>query len=416
MKIFLRILALTASTIFFHGCAGIFYAKPKITKRYNEIIGYDNTTLPNNYVKVTGFVTKPVSSTSKTIFDLSERGQKALIETIGKLEKSPSKIAPLISAPIKLNTPKKLITNHTLIKKRIVLSVEDIANLQGADRLQSIRIRLKRPSGNTNYKLVSWDKIVTQYQDIDVGKLSFSQTDSSNLSAEIALTGTIQGGLSGSSSNTDILAEELQLTKRFPRLTGSITEDEMVIHRQSTALESMDGNVILEVTFKLSEDTEKPVYSFKGLFDKGKAVMDESKITIDRAFHILPSIDDPDKTLIEMAYDIQYRKVIKGHETYTESDDKIKIIYNGVGFVPFVKLCDEDDLNLNLWVLKKGDKPVDIVQGAQKETLRFSSFKQAQEFLKWLKMTGKLQFSGYQLTNPDGLDASDLKNLVISLN
>lgn len=396
----------------------------KITKRYKKI-SLEEISNIKDYVKVQAFAfdVKGVK-TNKTIFDLSPRGQEALVEEVGEEETTSKGIYKQLSK--QFVRPSKPVTevDKTKFKKRLVFSVEDLKNQNGANRLDWIKIKVKIPENlQSNLRFVYWDKIITEYQEIDLGKISSSRTNSSGATPSLGInTELITVGIDGDFSTSKTTAEELQLKQKIAKVYGSLAEDSLYIAIQSAPLQNLSGNIVLELSFEGTGTMDTKVfYDFKTKDAAGNYITTTSNVTVNKTIYQYLNLDY-DKTDLELTYEARYRSVKRGRgaKTFMEGDDVVTM-YNGAETdATKFKLLDRDDLSRKVWFIEHSGSRLmlkDKNSAKMPETIQFNSYKKAKNFLSWLQNTNSTEVKGYDIYKDlaTQLTTADIANLRMNI-
>jgi len=378
----------------------------KFTKRYKSI-EYKTSNSSKDYVKIEGFsIDINKISSNKTIFDLSDRGQKEIINQTSEKTKSNKELYSQLSKKFVETPKKKNEIINTKFKKRLVISAQNLKNENGADRIESYDVEVTIPKRNRDkLKFAYWDKIVTEYQEIDIGKITYSKTGSFSVSPDITMSGTIKGNIPLNASTSKTIGEEVNLKKKFASISGSISDTSLTVFRNSSPLEDINGNTLVELTLTVENKAEKLYYEFDTLFKKNKPNIKVDEIKVRRVNYQFPNISPKDSE-VELTYKFKFREVVKGAKTFTESDDKIRLVSGVNRQKILVQLLDEEDLKKNSWLLKVGKQTLTLKSNSpMPETIRFDSYAKADVFLRWLTITYAVKVGSFQL----GLGLTDLQ-------
>jgi hypothetical protein len=395
----------------------------KITKRYKKFSSEPTSNI-DQYVKVQAFAfdVKGVKS-NKSIFDLSPRGQEALVEEIGDKEATSKAIYNQLSKQFVV--PSKPVTevDKTKFKKRLVFSIEDLKNQNGANRLDWIKIKVGIPKNlQPNLRFVYWDKIITEYQEIDLGKISSSRTNTSGAAPSFGInTELITVGIDGNFSTSKTTAEELQLKQKIAKVYGSLSEESLYIAIQSAPLQNLSGNIILELFFEgIGKVAPDLVYDFKTKDAAGNYIANGSDVIVKKMIYQHSNLAYA-TTELELTYEARYRSVKKGRgaKTFMEGDDVVTM-FDGVQSNPTkFKLLDRDDLNRKFWFVQHSGFKLALKNNitGSLETIQFDSYKKAKNFLSWLQNTNSTDVKGYDVykSSTTKLLAVDVASLLIGV-
>lgn len=396
-------------SVFFIGCA-----TSKITKRYKKMTT-GSITKPEQYVKINAFsLDVAKTSSNKSLFDLTEKGQAKLIEEVSKKAKTTDEIYSSLTNKFVSKKKSSSEISKAEFSKRVVISIENLKNYNGANRFESLTASIKHKKNKIEF--LYWDKIITQYQEIDIGKLSYSNTGGFSISPDITMSGTIQGNAPISTSYSATSSEEVQLKRKFPAITGALNSTNFWITRNSAHSEDISGNILVEIKFKSNKPASKTVYSFDNLFVKDIVTTDPKKVKTKKTnfeyANLLPS-----DTEVELKLDFKYREVTDGAKTFTESDDVVSYLNGSTGnkVIKF-NLLSDTDLNNKFWVIKRDNEILALKNSSVTDNLRFSSYSDAEQFLKWLNDTNNTTVNIFNIGFQKGTSFVGLnKNDIISL-
>ncbi len=410
--------------LLFPGCR----TKSKLTKRYKsfEIINSDSWIKKN--IEVNAYFIeeekKSSSNNPKTIFDLTSNGQATLIQELGKKDSTSSLLLKHIKQDL---TNQKKSTNsvidYTQFRKRLIVSIRNKRYSPG-DRISKINITFKL---KPNVKILSCDKLITDFQILELGKLNYSNTQSAELngnigtensieksvnqdnSSEITRNSTSLGG-NGKLSATQSFSEEVLLQKRKVALNVSINDNELTIYQESLRGNDLTGNVIADILFEITEDVEvSKIYSFSNLMTKNVFnAPDKIKVSEKRIFY--PDISTGIEA--DISFEASIRHIEKNHDTEPEFDDVVQLYYGKASNIAPEVLVPKSKTQPYLWFLTVQEKsielPVQVISPSSPNPgdIIFDSYSQAQEFLIWLKTIQKdlkgLQFGNkYYLKMPN---------------
>lgn len=369
---------------------------PKYTKRYKSLEN-TTTTKPNEFVSATAFCFDVDKlSTSKGLYELSERGQKELIAQVSSKEKDGSGLYNQLSKKFVEPARQNSSIRNTEFKKRIVISVEDLKNQNGANRIDWIRIKLNIQD-TANVKFYYWDKIVTEYQEIDLGKLTFERSNSFSSSPDFTMSGTVKGNAPLSYSTSGKVNEEISFKTKFAKLSGSLNESTISIYRKSAPMEDITGNIVIEVSIKAKKNGETSFSEFDGLTEKDVIVTDPSKVKL-KTINYQSANFHATETNFGLSYQFGYREVFNGAKTFTEADDSIRIVQGEIKSPEKFPLLQEEDLTQRIWnVSAPDDELLSLKKGSTQSTINFDSYDKAKAFLEWLRQTSNLTVAGYDL-------------------
>jgi hypothetical protein len=398
----------------------------RLTKRYKSIdIIADDTFILKN-IGVNAYVIEKESDApkSKNIFDLSPKAQAALITELGKKESTTDKFLLGLTNNLssKSNSSTEII-DYSQFEKRIVISVRNKSHMP-ADRISKINVSLDIDS---EVKMLSCNKLTTEYQTLDLGKLNYSNTQNAELTGNASIeagseatatgdktTGKVIGktgaGLTGKISASRSFSEEVLLKQRMVVLNAAISQNKLSLYQDGVSGLDLTGNILADVTLGIDNLKVEKVYSISELL-KNEVLNDATNIKVNEKIIIYPNITSDVKAII--SFEADYRHVIKRHKTISESDDKVKLYYGKVTNSVAEAIIPKSKIQPKLWKLTFTNDliklPIQIKSPAAVGSgdLLFNSINEARDFVLWLKTkfddrqkTITISSQGFILTMP----------------
>ena len=277
----------------------------KLTRRYQSV---KSTKLPadsiSQFVGIGAYTIEadklePIKL--KSVFELSDKAQQEYIKQVSSKEVSSSGLVKSIGMPLETKEIAKIeILDYTKFKKRIVISVRNL-NYWPADRISKVNVIIEFDSA---IKLLSCNRLTTEYQTLDLGKISYSNSNSidltGNLSSNLAsgigssdalkqtypyvanvpsngITETNQGntasrnssrgnGLTAKVAASRSFAEEVMLRQRIVALNASIEKNRLSLFQESISGIDLTGNILADLIFEARDDVRvQRTYSFSNL-------------------------------------------------------------------------------------------------------------------------------------------------------
>ena len=404
------------SLVFLEGCCLFRPAATPgtINRRYYKIdssVKRDDGSAPIEVIMRTAMAI-PVPDTGKTVFNLDGRGQAALLSKINK----PSEAADLLNAKYQIDKDDPSTIDITKPKITVVLTarlLEFYASLPHhfsvADRLEYLRIKFTLDGESRKLaRFASWDKIATQYGQVNLGTIGFGTTKGLTISPSIPLfAGGTSGALSaGSFSTTSTTQEQDTLQQRLTTLNGVLQDDLFVIEEHGNAKWPVDGNTSLNLSMNFFSKDELGYFMIDGLKAKGQysPPSDLQPVPGQISFPRLGSLFGT------LTIDYGVRHIVNGADTYTEGDDEVEYVYGKIT-QKNVRLMLQRDVETSFYGLVFRDGvQLQIMDTLTKgvglhRPLFFRSFKEANDFNEWLhdqlpKLKGKdqpLKVGGYEL-------------------
>lgn len=378
-------------------------------KRYKCLSeGSTDTTLVEIKIASTSISpSTPVPPTYKTIFDLSERGQAAVLAN-----KTNDQVSEILNKKFLLDPPKKGktvdLTNRNI---RITFSISRKANyaikgFNAYDRIENLKYNFQLDqSVDPLVKFTKWDKYTTEYGTLDIGTLEYNRSFSANLD----ITGKIAANSSSkeskkiddnnSTENSTSFGPELSgiaktgysnsskenqsIKQRYIQLTGTFGERKFNIHQQGTRETELAGNVSIDLTISLPKD-EVLIASLSNLFDENNLPKPSNQVKLDINRYFVPDINKiPNDISGVLSYDYAVRHIEKKANTFAEFDDKISFITGSRQSNEII--IKKQDLIVPVYFLKISTDGTTL-KGleADRKVLQFLSYEEALEFKTWL--------------------------------
>jgi len=438
----------------------------KLTRRYKSV-EYSTTQEMTNMVTVSAFINdkeKEEPPKPRVIIDaLAPQGQKAYLTALAAKESATDKYLASITSTFAAKENATELLDYTKIEKRINLSVENIKP-QFGNRVVKLRVRIKFDP--QVIRLKGCDKLVTQYQTVELGKLNYSNTSGFEGNANVGagygavigttgsntgkgtvadersgegyktstgtedtwtggnsntLTSTGSVGASAKYTGSRSFAEEVMLRQRIVAITASINNNTLSLYQESISGIDLTGTVFADVVLGSDEKNiaVQRAFSFTDLYAKDGSALTPDKVKVRETrirYHNLTG-----DITAELSYDADYREITKGASTISESDDRIKL---QSGSVPArtITLLKAEHLRPKMWILAASvvpKLPVSIQGTYGSGDLIFTSYSDALSFLRWLRKQtfmadGSIKVSDYTLTLPNGL--KDPKDIEVAVN
>lgn len=373
----------------------------KLTKRYKSIDVQENKKI-DTFIDVNAYVMdkeKKSINKPKNIFDLSPRAQAALITELSQKENTSDKLISALRNNISSNSINiQKLVDYTQFEKTLVLSIRNKSH-QPADRIAKIKITLAFPE---NVKILSCDRLITQYQTFDMGGLFYSNTQSGEVSGNLSLgsgnettttndkttgitTGSGEIGVNGKWSASRTFSEEVLLRQRVVALNAAIKGDTALsFYQDGISGIDLTGNIMADIIFEVKNKKVEKVYYFKNLF-KGDTANVTEKITVEEKLLIIPGDNEDIKATV--TFDADYRHVKnKRGKTISEADDRI-IMYHGESSGTEETIVPVELIKPYLWKLTVDPVavPIQIQKNGVGGALLFDSYDEAKSFVDWLK-------------------------------
>lgn len=421
-------IAFAAALLMMAGCTN----SGKLTKRYRSVAYMEDHNKISYFISASVFINekdKEPSAKPRVILDaLSPQGQKALVMALDGKESATDTFLTALTSSFASKQEAIEILDYTKFEKRINISVENLSHAFG-NRIARFKGKLKFSS---NVKIVSCDRLVTQYQTIELGKLNYSNSSGFEgsasagigYSAELGNTGGSSGkNTSSSESSSDNLvatggnesawtsgssntitsngnigasakytgsrsfAEEVMLRQRIVALGASIDipNNTLNLYQESISGIDLTGTTFADVAFSTDDVAVRKVFSFTNLVKPDGTIVTPNSIKVKQSrilYHNLTS-----DVTATFSYSGDYRSIVKGAKTISESDDKIELYYGDVA-AQTITLLRKEQLRPKMWVITAGagrSLPVTIGGTMGYTELVFTSYTDASGFLYWLQ-------------------------------
>jgi hypothetical protein len=293
------------------------------------------------------------ADTKRNIYNLSEKGQQALIQALAKNAKDNQALLADIPAVMEPSKPSNAdpVTDITEFSKKIEIDVDNLKGPSSSGRIASLVIWITLKN-NQDIEFAGFSNLATKYISTDFGTLARAHTSGFTINAGINLGGTgsttntmqdVNGGnttgstnVNGTSNtsnlgvgynNSTTLTEQIAIKNNVITMKGSIGKLEASLTQNGVPNQDLNDNINLELLFKTVNNKSEPTLSFKGLYDKTSAgaVTDDSKITLTEGYLTIPQQIDH-AVMASLAYTFTYRDIYSGQNTVPESDDKIQYL------------------------------------------------------------------------------------------
>ncbi|CAI2768702.1 hypothetical protein [Flavobacterium collinsii] len=368
-----------ASLIFFISCKG---PKPIFSNLHHQQFRNDSTNSPIIDVRV-GILTYKVSpqpeEKTKQLWELQDSLPHHLLKVISSKTKEPEKIIALMSKPInpkKDSGPTELPTEFTEYKVRLAFSniKRYFINKKFTHpntRLAYLNTYISIPSGEDRVAFKSIDKLENEFEEVDLGNLSRSNTVTFNskltatgqIGSSIDNTNTVSsensknskssnekkvydedgnaigtinnsGDLNGSKKsnitttskngasanvtgeigyvNTETLNEARLIKLQRMKAGFSFSPNEIVVSQEGRQNADISLNVFVDATLKFNGSNltdEKNVYTFQNLFDDSYQPVSANDLSFVRRTVSYVKCNDSKPLLLNVQYEGELRAV-----------------------------------------------------------------------------------------------------------
>jgi len=375
------------------------------------------------------------SAKLKTLFDLTEKGQKALIEAYSKIEsKDAKKFRDQLIRPLEVKKIVKQIINknHLKIFQRLDFLVTDKwIEDNPYNRIASIRIAVNlKPNSEVKFK--GFKDFQTNFENVSLGSVENTSVRNFSLGAGVGSsssdttntfdtngnnTGIAVSGLTpsinGSFSSSNTNRETLDLTRRIIPRTGSISESQMIVYMEGAPDRNLNHSISIELELEPQNVNIQNFEVIKFSVDKMKV----AKLT--PSIILVPHLTNDIKA--DISYDWLYRKIERRGRSKIEGKHVIRYYSrSGAGESDKV-ILKKSDVNIDLWQFKfldnAGNKQeVFIKNAAVKYRLLFDSQDNAIELLYHLDEKGINKIGNFEIiygTSETTLPTNKISSLII---
>jgi len=245
-----------------------------------------------------------------------------------------------------------------------------------ADRIEYLKLKLSIPE-HYNLRFYEWNRYITEYGEIEIADVSFSR----NL--DLSLDGS--SGLVDLGSEASLTKNEKQvLSKRYLKLNGSISDQEVVIEAEGTREVDLTGNVSADVSLQFDAFPEVVMIPVFAADEDGNTVLS----TLNFVDVVVPAMSDaPDTIYANLNLHYIYRHVASGWNTYAEWDDKVEYYQGSIGRkVPLLLKKDYLPLFYCIGTDQGSKEALTFRKTPDKEYLvQFKDYLEAAGFLEWLQ-------------------------------
>lgn len=421
---------------------------PKLTLRYKKLVNDPpvNAEVTNGIEIFASARDIQIAAPQTSQYVLTDHGQAAYINAVATkakdLDELQSNLFPDVSGFDKAPS----VIDNTSFTKRLLLTVLNKTPYE-ADRITKVSIKIDLNTNVSNLKILTFDKIITEYQTVDLGSINLSNTLNMGATASYGIAGKVSGSTGGGTSITTVnndngnivtgspvttngveidpsigvgvsaaynrsYAEQINLKDRYIALTGYMKGDSLTFDEESVTGVNLTGNILSDIKFRFTNFANTRSYNVSDLTSNGK-LQDANKIKIKVLSVFEPTI--PNDLKLKVNYDITIRHVInkKGQRSNTESDDKIAYYNVKKSTIMDITLVTKDELSIKKWCITDGTNDLQITDLISNRTgvMYFTSYDNCVSFYRWLKkstLEKELISNDYKLSS----SAGDLNNLI----
>lgn len=326
----------------------------------------------------------PVSVKEKNLWTLSANAQTRLIQILDERYPDNEQFMSVLSGNYGTEnnqwedyTQKDLRMVFTLSKNRDYQVLNDPRGLfSPADRIEYFRLSLEIPDAY-RLRFHEWNRYVTEYGEIHIADVSFSR----NL--DLGLEGSPAGVDMGTGASLG-RNEKQELSKRYLKLNGSISDQHMVIEAEGTREVDLTGNISADVSLQFDAFPEVLMVPVFLAGENGERVLADLKF-LDV---LVPAMREaPDTIFADLRMSYIYRHVDSGWKTFAEWDDGVEY-YRGT-IKKEVPLFLKKDYLPGFFCIgtgKGGESAIQLfLRPGREYLLQFRDYREAYAFLEWLE-------------------------------
>ena len=325
--------------------------EPKVVKRYGDVT-YKEASKDDPTPSVSFFsLPVPSEDARKTVFNLSDQGQAALLSGLANATNTPEELLSAASAKLETAAAKPGDIDLTRFKRRVVFTVER-GSRRPADRLEWLKMELAIE--NSGFEFVSWNKATTAYETIDLGELKISQGRSAKIKSSLkpGSVGVLES-IGAEVSNSENLEENQDQRRRIIDLNVSLPDDRhAAIVRQGAIDRDLDGNTVVDFEIKYREKVNTTaLLKFHNLHKSNGEPISAKEIRMFLYEASYPMEAENVVASVTMEYD--FRRVAKGDNTINEGDDSVVMISGRIDGSQSRALVSKSDQELEIWRLAR---------------------------------------------------------------
>lgn len=413
-------------------------SKYKLTRDFKRIKSTEiNPPNPEKYFEIISTARIPANSkkneSSKTVFDLSDRGQKQLIIQYSKFDTSSTQLHLNLNRSFKATKEKakkkRIDDSMLLLKRQISFFVNNILrDTKPSSRIMVLQLEVQLvDTVRDKVRFSSISEFQTQYEFVDFGTVTqtgttnfslnaginstniFSDTNSSDNSS-ITRSSSIEPTISTSYGSTNSLSEARNFKRRSIKQTGFVTDDYIQIYMEGTDQRDLNGPIVLNIELLGIEGKMKTKnFEYIDYEVKGK------KILIQPRTNVIPyNAEIP----VNLTANLLIREVVKKGRTIPEGDDVIILKRFSDVDLGQINLVKKDEVKVyytQIEILKgSSQEPIYLLDKIKKQKflVRFLSKDRARIFLDYLLQIRSNDLGDFLVVdfNEKPIDVSEFKN------
>jgi hypothetical protein len=364
---------------------------PELTRRYSSI-AYDPPSqiaeIPAASISVFSLPTPSPEEKAKSVLDLSDRGQSKFVTVAAAKTESASDLSASIFKPFEPNRAKDVDRSKVVLNRRLVFSLQN-ENLHSADRIEEAVTSVQMPH---DIRFVSWNQFENRYKTIKPGTLELEKKNTTSIEGSLSFPQVKElGEISVKQDQSRGLKETASLERDIVQFWARLQDRQATIFQKGAGSIDLSGTFTIDAVFAFKDGHYDQMDSLKlsNLIDKEGQPQPLEKIVsaVTRVQYARQACD------VKADLDLRYRirKVGRGADTHIESDDEVTMISRAATQVVGALIIPGRELELNVWYINApivGDNQLkwQKLVGQDVEAISFTSFDDAVNFLRWLKL------------------------------
>jgi hypothetical protein len=345
----------------------------------------------------------PAPDSGKSLWDLSNDGQKELLGILSQRYKDNEKFtSSLNNQYLSEDGGNGGAIDYVHKNVRIVFSIsrwhpyEMMGKVNGyspADRIEYLKYKLMLDDSASTIKFTSWNRYGTAYGSINIANVNFQAGLSE--SADVGNASNITGG-NGAGAGLTASASKMEkqnIRYRYIQLNGNISNKSLQLESEGTREIDLAGNVTADVTMEFDAFPEV-LYTLSNAKNESEIFLQPSEVHLGETVGFAPKETTIHSIRAMLTYTYAYRHVEKGEKTFYEWDDKVNYVTGTVS--KEVTLMKARDILPPFCCLKfqsdtsTGDKNFIKIRnlagglGVQETNLAFPNQSAANNFIIWL--------------------------------
>lgn len=339
-------------------------------------------------------------SPSLSIKDLSDHAAAAYIEALGK---TPAlTVDSLRSAIAKNISSAKPLLDTTSFDRTLVITVSK-QGFQPADRLVRTEIDIT-PTDDQPFQFSDYSATATTYGSVNIETLGATTTASRGIEIDPSFTGKLVGSAKLTAGSSETYTDQATIAVQDEVLTVYKKNRSLVVYRESERNADLTGTTLVKLNFQIdkqkSGDVEEwAVTDLKLIDEKLNTPLAPDKASIGLKF---ARFAKPKPLKVDAVLRYVVRHVVKGQETYTESDDDVLFIDGTVQRT--CTLITASTLNISRWYVESqvpgnaAPTPIQLEDATGNAVaFAFLDYDEAQAFVHWRSHTGATAIGQYRL-------------------